>query len=109
MTAVWASHHEALCCDGVVASHGFAPLIGSALGVGLDRCDPPGTAVDASLEAATQARRAERSADGGSVDVPQALHVSPRAPRINAQRVTRFGIVSEYLFSEELGLTMKRR
>jgi hypothetical protein len=24
------------------------------------------------------------------VDVPQALHVSPSAPRINAQRVARF-------------------
>ncbi len=90
MTAVWASHHEALCCDGVVAPHGFAPLIGSDLGVGLDRCDPLGAAVDAGLEAAPQARRAERTADGGVVDVPQALHVSPRAPRINVQRVARF-------------------
>ena len=24
-TAVWASHHGALCSDGVVAPHGFAP------------------------------------------------------------------------------------
>ena len=31
MTAVWASHHEALCSDGVVAPHGFAPLISSDL------------------------------------------------------------------------------
>ena len=90
MTAVWASHHEALCSNGVVAPHGFTPLIGSDLGVVLERCDPPGAAVDAGLEAATQARRAERSADGGGVDVPQALHVSPSAPRINAQRVARF-------------------
>jgi hypothetical protein len=29
MTAVWASYHEALCSDGVVAPHGFAPLMGS--------------------------------------------------------------------------------
>ena len=90
MPAVWVSQHEALCCDGVVARHGFAPLMSSDLGVVLARCDPPGAAVDAGLEAATQARRAERTADGGVVDVPQALHVSPSAPRINAQRVARF-------------------
>jgi hypothetical protein len=87
MPAVWASPHEALCCDGVVAPHGFTPLMSSDLGVVLDRYDPPGAAVDAGLEAATQAQRAERTADGGVVDVPQALHVSPRAPRMNAQRV----------------------
>jgi hypothetical protein len=87
MPAVWASPHEALCCDGVVAPHGFAPLMSSNLGMVLDRCDPPGAAVDAGREAATQARRAECTADGGVVDVPQALHVSPRAPRMNAQRV----------------------
>jgi len=45
MTAVWASHHEELCSDGVVAPHGFAPLAGSHLGVVLDRCYPPGAAV----------------------------------------------------------------
>jgi hypothetical protein len=85
-TAVWALHHEALCGDGVVAPPGFTPLIGSDLGGVLDRCDPSGTAVAAGLEAATQARRAARTADSGGVDVPQALHVSPRAPRMNAQR-----------------------
>ena len=90
MKAVWASPHEALCSDGVVAPHGFAPLIGSDLGVVLDRCDPPGAAVAAGREAVTQARRAERTADGGVVDVAQALHVSPRAPQMNAQRVARF-------------------
>jgi hypothetical protein len=30
---VWASHHEKLCSDGIVAPHGFAPLISSDLGV----------------------------------------------------------------------------
>jgi hypothetical protein len=90
MTAVWASHHEELCSDGVVAPHGFAPLAGSHLGVVLDRCYPPGAAVDAGLDAALHARRAERTADGGVRSVPQVLHVSPRAPRINAQRVTLF-------------------
>ena len=42
MPAVWASPHEALCSDGVVAPHGFAPLVGPNLGVVLDRCHPPG-------------------------------------------------------------------
>jgi len=37
-----------------------------------------------------EARRAERAADGGVVYVARALSVSPRAPRINAQRVARF-------------------
>ena len=89
MTAVWASHHEELCSDGVVAPHGFVPLAGSHLGVVLDRCYPPGAAVDAGLDAALHARRAERTADGGVRSVPQVLHVSPRAPRINAQRIAQ--------------------
>jgi hypothetical protein len=90
MTAMWASHHQERCSEGVVAPHGFAPLIGPALGVMLDRCNPPGAAVDAVLKAATHARRAERTADGGVVSVPQVLHGSLRALRINAQRVARF-------------------
>ena len=90
MTAVRASHHEELCSDSVVAPHVFDSLVGSDLGVVLDRCNPPGAAVDADLDAATHARRAERTADGGVLYVPQALHVSPSAPRINAQRVARF-------------------
>jgi hypothetical protein len=55
MTAMWASHHEALCSDGVVAPPVFAPLVGPALGVVLDRCNPPGVAGDADLDATTQA------------------------------------------------------
>jgi hypothetical protein len=104
MPAVWASHHEALCCDGVVAPRGFASLMSSDLGVVLDRCDPPGAAVDTGLEVAPQARRAERTADGGVVDVPQTLYVSPRAPRMNAQRVARFDhyCTHEYLSAKEL-------
>ena len=89
-TAVWASHHEELCSDGIVAPHGFAPLVGPHLGVALERCDLPGAAGDAGLDAALHARRAERTADGGVVSVPRVLHGSPRAPRINAQRVARF-------------------
>ena len=87
---MWASHHEELCSDGVVAPHGFAPLAGPQLGVALERCDPPGRAGDAGLDAALDARRPERTADGGVVSVPQVLRVSPRALRINAQRVARF-------------------
>ena len=58
-TAVWALHHEELCSDEVVAPHVFDPLVGPDLGVALDRCTPPGAAVDAGLDAATHARRAE--------------------------------------------------
>jgi hypothetical protein len=80
MVAVWASPHEELCSDDVMAPHMFAPLVGPDLGVMLDRCSPPGTAVDAGLDAATHALRAERTADGGIVYVLQALSVSPGAP-----------------------------
>src|SRR5262245_21597089 len=90
MTAVWASPHKERCSDGIVVPHRCAPLGGPDFGVVLDRCHLPGAAVDAGLDAATYARRAEHSADGGVVDVPQILHVSPRAPRINAQRVARY-------------------
>jgi len=55
MTAVWASHHEELCSDGVVVPHGFAPLVGPNLGVVLDRCHPPGAAVAAGLDSALHA------------------------------------------------------
>ena len=90
MTAVWASRHKERCSAGVVAPHAFDPLSGPARGVVLDRCTPPGAAVDAVLEAATHARRAEHPGDSGVVSVPQVLHVSLRVPRINAQRGARF-------------------
>ena len=32
MTAMWTSHHQERCSDGVVAPHGFDPLVGPALG-----------------------------------------------------------------------------
>jgi len=70
MTAVWASYHKERCSDGVVAPHAFAPLSGPALGMVLDRCNPPGPAMDAVLEPATHARRAERTRDGGVMSVP---------------------------------------
>src|SRR5712692_4003763 len=59
-------------------------------GVGPDRCNSSGSAMDACSDTTAWARRAERAADGGVVYVPRALSVSPRAPRINAQRDARF-------------------
>src|SRR5262249_6300693 len=83
MTAVWASHHEELCSDGSVAPHGFAPLVGPGCGVVLERCHLLGAAVDASLDAALRARRAERTADGGVVSVPQVIQQLPLSLRRN--------------------------
>src|SRR6266851_6525919 len=72
----------------------FPPMCGRrvvpARGVVPERCHALASAVDACRDAPAWARRAERAADGGVVSVPQVLHVSPRAPRINAQRVARF-------------------
>jgi hypothetical protein len=55
-----------------------------------DRCHPSGSAVDVCSDAPAWAQRAERAAEGGVVDVLRALSVSPRAPRIHAQRGARF-------------------
>jgi len=62
-----------------------------ARGVVPERCNASGAAMDGYREAPAWAPRAERAADGGVVDVPRALSVSPRAPRIHAQRGARFG------------------
>ena len=53
----------------------------------LDGYNPSGSAVDADLDAAARARRAEHAADGGVLYGQQALHISSSAPLINAQRV----------------------
>jgi hypothetical protein len=84
--AVWASHHEELCSDGAVAPPVCAHMVVPRRWVVLDGGNPSRSAVDAGLDAAAWARRAERAPDGGVVDVPRALSVWPRAPRINAQR-----------------------
>jgi hypothetical protein len=90
MTAVWVSRHEDLVSHEVVSPHvcdtyGYPSLLGGArLG------KPNGSAGVACRDAVAQAQRAERAADGGVVDVSRALAVSPRAPRIHAQRVARF-------------------
>jgi hypothetical protein len=68
---VWASRHEDLVSDGVVAPHVFDHLVVPDRGVVRARCNPPGSAVDAGLDAAARARRAARAADGGVVYVPQ--------------------------------------
>jgi hypothetical protein len=59
-------------------------------GVVRARCNSLGSTVDAGLDAAARVLRAERAADGGVLSVPHALHVSPRAPPIHAQRVAQF-------------------
>ena len=94
MTAVWASHHEERCSDGVVAPHVCDHMGVPARGVVLTRCKPPGSAVDACLDAAARALWAARAADGGVVSLPQALHLSPRAPPISAQRVGPIALLS---------------
>ena len=90
MTAVWASHHEERCSDGVVAPPVCAHRGVPHRWVVFDRCNPSGSAADAGHEAAARVRGAAREAEDGVVDVPQALHGSPSAPRIHAQRVARF-------------------
>jgi hypothetical protein len=84
---VRASYHEELCSDGVMAPPGVGSVVGSDLGVVLDRGIPPGAAGDVSLDAETHTLWAKHTADGGVLYVPQALNMSPSAPRINAQRV----------------------
>ena len=76
--------------DWVVSPHVFDHMVVPARGVVLARGNPPGSVVDAGLDAAARALRAERAADGGVVYVLRALSVSPRAPRMTAQRVARF-------------------
>ena len=49
-----------------------------------------GATVDVCSDAPAQAQRAERTADGGVVDISRALSGSPRASRITAQRSARF-------------------
>src|SRR4029450_6459341 len=53
----------------------------------LDRCNPPGSAVDTGLDAAASALWAEPAPAGGVLHPWHRLHLSPRAPAINAQRV----------------------
>jgi hypothetical protein len=68
-----------------VCSHRGVPARGAVP----DRGNSSGAAVDARRDPTARVRRAARAADGGVVDVPRALSVSPRAPGIHAQRVAR--------------------
>ncbi len=54
-----------------------------------ERYNSSGAAVDVCSDALAWVQRAERTADGRVVDVARLLSVSPRAPRIHAQRVAR--------------------
>ena len=84
---MWPSHHEERGSDGAVSPHVCDHRVVPKRGVVPDRCNPSGAAEDACGDALAWARRAERAADGGVLYVPQALSVSPRAPRITAQRI----------------------
>jgi len=87
---VWASHHKELGSDGVIAPHVCDRMVVPQRWVMLDWCNPAESAVDACRDALAWARRTARAADGGVVYVLRALSVSPRAPRMTAQRVARF-------------------
>jgi len=89
-TAVWAAHPEERGSDEVAAPPICAPRVVPHRWVVLDRYNPAGVAAAARRDAAARGRRSVRAADGGVVDVAQALHGSPSAPPIIAQRVARF-------------------
>ena len=87
--AVWASHPAERGSDDVVAppvcDHRVVPHR-SVVG---DRCTPSGSAADAGHDAAARVLGSARVVDDGVVYVPQALHGSPSAPPIHAQRSAR--------------------
>jgi hypothetical protein len=62
---VWASRPEDLWSAWVVFPHVFDYMVVPDRGVVRARCNPLGAAVDAGLDAAARARRAERAVDGG--------------------------------------------
>jgi hypothetical protein len=89
-TAVWASHHEERGSDEVVAPPVCAHRGVPHRWVVFDQCNPSGAAADAGRDAAARVLGAVRAAEDGVVSIPQALHGSPSAPPIPAQRVARF-------------------
>ena len=84
MTAVWASRHEDLVSDGVVSPHVFDHMVVPDRGVVLARCNPPGSAVAAGLDASARALQAARAADGDVVYVLQALQQRLQSLRQNS-------------------------
>ena len=69
-TAVWASRHEGLVSHDGVAPHVCDPMLVPQGWAVLERGNPWGSAGDAGLDTAAQARRAARAVDGGVVSVP---------------------------------------
>jgi hypothetical protein len=69
-TAVWASRHEGLVRNDGVAPHVCDPMLVPHGWAVLERGNPWGSAGDAGLDTAAQARRAARAVDGGVVSVP---------------------------------------
>jgi hypothetical protein len=67
---VWASHHEALVSNDGVAPHVCDPMLVPHGWAVLERGNPWGSAGDAGLDTAAQARRAARAVEGGMVSVP---------------------------------------
>ena len=86
-TPVWAAHPEERGSDEVAAPPVCDPRVVLHRWVVLDRYNPAGSAADARRDAAARGRGSVRAADGGVVDVPQALHGSLGAPPIIARRV----------------------
>src|SRR4029450_5985481 len=85
-----ASHHEELCSAGVGSPYVCDHRVIPDRSVVPDGGNASGSAMDVCSDTPAGARRAERAADGGVVDVPRALSGSLRAPRITAQRGARF-------------------
>src|SRR5207247_6936937 len=67
----------------LASSHGLVADRGVVLAGG----NPPRAAGDAGLDTPASALWAQRVADGGLLHAQHPLHLSPRAPSINAQRV----------------------
>ena len=88
-TAVWAAHPEERGSDDVVAPPVGDHRVVPHRSVVCDRCTPSGSAADAGHDAAARVLGSARVVDDGVVYVPQALHGSPSAPPIHAQRVAR--------------------
>jgi len=63
-----------------VAAYDSFAILRPACSVVPDRCHTSGAAVDAHRDTPAWVQRAERTADGGVVDVPRALSVLARSP-----------------------------
>src|SRR2546428_10444760 len=89
-TAVWASHHEERGSDGAVSPPMCDHRVVLHRCVVREWCNPSGSTVATCLNAAARTRRAARAVQGDVLSVWQALHGTPSAPPIPAQRVARF-------------------